>query len=106
MTEKNFIIHYKDDGRGLQLRKLKQVAIDSNKWHKDEIQSWDKTQLTHVIFTPGISSAEKTDHLSGRGVGMDLIKDQLQKYNGKIEVDSIETEYCKFTIILPLINEN
>ena len=101
-----FIVHYEDDGQGLQLEKLKEKALKSNLWAENEINEWDKNQLANVIFTPGISSAEKSDLISGRGIGMDIIQKQLQKYKGLIKVDFAESKYCSFTIELPLTNVN
>lgn len=102
----SFTITFRDDGRGLQLEKLKESALESNLWAENEIQSWNKDQIAKVIFTQGISSADETDLISGRGVGMDLLKDQLKKYNGKIEVKFSESEFCEFKITLPLIHTN
>ncbi|MCB0283723.1 MAG: hypothetical protein KDF60_14145 [Calditrichaeota bacterium] len=101
-----FKMHFYDDGRGLQLQKLREKAIESEKWNKDEIISWDRETLAEVIFEPGISSASSSDLFAGRGIGMDLIRSELEKHDGKIEVDFKETEYCQFIITLPLISEN
>lgn len=101
-----FLMQFKDDGRGLQLQKLREKALESERWPHEEIDKWDRDTLAEVIFTPGISSANSSDLFSGRGIGMDLIREQLKKHSGKIEVDFKESEYCLFTITLPLVNEN
>jgi len=99
-------ICYSDDGRGLQLGILKEKALASGLWATQDVQSWGEHQLEEVIFVPGISSAEAVDMTSGRGVGMDLIRDRIQSHGGKIGVDSKESEYCKFEIILPITHIN
>ncbi len=100
------IIEYLDDGRGLQLSKLKQKAIESGRWETSDVQSWDEHQIEEVIFVPGISSADNVDMLGGRGIGMDLIRDRLKSHDGKIEVESKTSEYCKFKITLPITHIN
>jgi chemotaxis protein histidine kinase CheA len=106
VKENEYLMQFYDDGRGLQLQKLKEKALESEKWSHKEINSWDRQALAEVIFTPGISSASSSDLFSGRGIGMDLIRDQLKKHQGKIEVDFKESEYCLFTISLPLVSKN
>ncbi len=101
-----FLVHFADDGQGLKLKKLKEKALESNLWAESEINNWDIDQLANVIFTPGISSAEKSDLISGRGIGMDIIQKQLQKHDGRININFAESKFCAFTIELPLTNEN
>ena len=88
------------------MEKLKEKALESNLWAENEINGWNKEQLANVIFTPGISSAEKSDLISGRGIGMDIIQKQLLKYQGKININFAESKFCAFTIEIPLTNEN
>ncbi|KAA3617742.1 MAG: hypothetical protein D8M58_00700 [Calditrichaeota bacterium] len=100
------ILTYMDDGKGLQLDKLKDKALELNNWKEEEINSWDKKQLSNVIFTAGISSNDEADLISGRGIGMDLVKELIEENNGSIEVDSETNSHCRFTVSLPLINSN
>lgn len=97
-----FIMTYYDDGRGLQLEKLKERALQSGNWREEAVNSWDNNDLAKVIFDAGISSSDDTSLIHGRGFGMNLIKNQIDKFNGTIEVKSAEFEYCAFTITLPL----
>ena len=106
VKDNKFIVHFADDGQGLKLEKLKEKALESNLWAENEINGWNKEQLANVIFTPGISSAEKSDLISGRGIGMDIIQKQLLKYQGKININFAESKFCAFTIEIPLTNEN
>ncbi|NOG46718.1 MAG: hypothetical protein HND50_15865 [Calditrichaeota bacterium] len=102
----SFEITFRDDGRGLQIEKLKESALDSNIWTENEIHSWNKKQIANVIFAPGISSSAESDLISGRGIGMDLINEELKKHNGKIDVTFSESQYCEFKITLPLVYTN
>ena len=99
------MISFKDDGRGIQLDKLKKKALESGKWKKEEINKWNREQLTNVIFESGLSTSEKIDITAGRGVGMDIIQDKIKKASGKIEIDFKEDEYCEFKIYIPKDNK-
>ncbi len=106
VSENGFIITYRDDGRGLQLAKLKVSALESSLWAEKEINSWNPQQIAKVIFTPGISSSRESNLISGRGVGMDLIQEEIKKHGGTIEVNFLESEFCEFVITLPLVHSN
>ncbi len=99
-------IFYSDDGHGLPLNKLRQKALESGKWNEQVVRSWGAHQIEEVIFVPGISSSDSINMLSGRGVGMDLVRDRIKSHGGKIEVESKESEYCKFKITLPITPNN
>jgi ligand-binding sensor domain-containing protein/signal transduction histidine kinase len=94
-------LKFRDDGRGLQLEKLKQRAIESGKWAPEEVEKWDKQQLADLIFASGITTSDKVDMTSGRGVGMDSVKHRLVENNGKIIVHFDQDKYCEFEILLP-----
>ena len=97
----SFCIKFKDDGRGIQINKLKHIAIKSGKYNPDVVEKWSKKKLLNTIFIPGISTADTLSTSAGRGVGMGLIKEKVDSYNGKIEIDTSEGEFCEFSIILP-----
>jgi ligand-binding sensor domain-containing protein/signal transduction histidine kinase len=102
----SFGLNFRDDGRGLQIEKLRQKAKDSGKWDNAEIDKWDAKQAADIIFTHGISTSEKADFIAGRGIGMDIINQKLKQHNGRIDVSFVEGEYCDFTIILPINRKN
>lgn len=91
----------RDDGRGLQLDKLKQKAIKSEKWNKSEIDSWDDKQLTQLIFEQGISTTDNADMISGRGVGMDIVLSKIKDKNGEIDVSFEKGKFCEFRVSIP-----
>jgi Amt family ammonium transporter len=97
-----FCLIVRDDGRGIQVDKLKQAIQKSGKWSEAEINSWSKQQLANSIFLSGITTADQVDQLSGRGVGLDAIKEKIEKHQGKIEVDYETGKYCKFEVCLKL----
>jgi chemotaxis protein histidine kinase CheA len=97
-----FIIRVRDDGRGLQLDSLRERAKESGKWSKKEVDGWTKEQIINSIFVPGISTSKNIDQISGRGVGMDLVKEKIETHKGSIETAFEEGKYCEFKVILPV----
>jgi ligand-binding sensor domain-containing protein/HPt (histidine-containing phosphotransfer) domain-containing protein len=93
----------RDDGRGIQVKKLKEKALQSGRWDKEEIEKWDDNKIAELIFTSGISTAERVDMIAGRGVGMDGVIHRLKEYSGEIQVHFTEGQYCEFEVILPVI---
>ena len=94
-------LKFRDDGHGLQLEKLKQRAIESGKWLPEEVEKWDKQKLADLIFASGITTSDKVDMVSGRGVGMDGVKHRLVEHDGQIMVNFDQDKYCEFEILLP-----
>ncbi|MEJ2543369.1 MAG: response regulator [Calditrichaceae bacterium] len=88
----------RDDGIGLQLEQLKKNAEKADKIKKKDFNSLNKDQLVNLIFMQGVSTTEKADQISGRGVGMAMIKEKIDKHDGKIEVNSQQGKYCEFKI--------
>jgi len=97
----SFCFRFRDDGSGIQINRLKQIAIDSGKYKADEVEKWSRKKIINTIFNSGISTTDTLSTSAGRGVGMGLIKEKLDSYNGKIETDTREGEFCEFEIILP-----
>ena len=95
---------FRDDGRGLQLKRLKDAASRSSKWKKAEIESWDDKQLQSLIFQTGITTTSQADMLAGRGIGMDIIQQMVREQGGSIDVDSEEGRYTEFLITFPSEN--
>ena len=94
------IVIIQDDGRGIDLTKVKAKAI--NLGLLDESINLTKEQLISFIFYPGVSTAEKVTDLSGRGVGMDIVKKEVEKLHGTVKVESIENKGTNVVIRLPL----
>ena len=96
----NIIIEIIDDGRGLNIEKIKQKAIQNGLI--DEHDELTDDEINELIFRPGFSTADAVSDLSGRGVGMDVVKRNINALNGTVEVTSVPGEGSTFTIRLPL----
>jgi two-component system chemotaxis sensor kinase CheA len=96
----DIVIELSDDGRGLDtekiLNKAKRLGLV-----KEENQL-DQDSIFRLIFEPGFSTVEKVTEMSGRGVGMDVVKRQIQKLRGRVAIRSIAGQGCTFVIRLPL----
>jgi len=100
-NEKEFEFSIKDDGRGLQILQLKEKAVTLSLADENIINKWDDSRLLELIFLPGVTTSKKISLNSGRGIGMNVIKEKIEKYSGKILVLSKENEFCEFRISLP-----
>lgn len=96
----NIVIEIKDDGRGMDRDKLLSKAIEKGLVSEDDVLS-DK-QIYELIFMPGFSTAEVVSDVSGRGVGMDVVRRNIQELGGGVEIDSALGEGTTMTIRLPL----
>lgn len=96
------VIEIKDDGAGMDPDKLKRKAIEKGVITVDEANSMDDKQAFSLIFKPGFSTAEKITNISGRGVGMDVVRTNIEKLNGIITIDSKINEGSTFYLKLPL----
>lgn len=96
------VIEIKDDGAGMDPNKLKRKAIEKGVITVDEANSMDDKQAFALIFKPGFSTAEKITNISGRGVGMDVVRTNIEKLNGIITIDSKIDEGSIFYLKLPL----
>lgn len=96
----NIVIEVKDDGAGLNEEKILSKAISNGL-----VQEGDQLtpeEIHNLIFLPGFSTAESVSDISGRGVGMDVVRRNINELNGTIEVSSKAGEGSTFTIRLPL----
>lgn len=96
----NIVISVSDDGRGINKDNVLNKAIERGVVTGDE--NLTDSQIFALIMQPGFSTAEAISDLSGRGVGLDVVKTSIEKLRGKIEIDSKEGEGTTFSMILPL----
>lgn len=94
------VIEVEDDGSGIDPEKIRKKAIEMKLISEDEEISDD--ELLTLIFKPGFSTKESATEISGRGVGLDIVKNNITKLSGLIEVSSVLERGTKFTIILPI----
>ncbi len=95
-------IEIEDDGRGLDLAKIKERAIQRGIFQAHEILEMDETQIKEIIFHPGFSTKTEVSNVSGRGVGMDIVKTFVEKFKGSIDIESSYGVGTKFSIKLPI----
>ena len=93
-------ITIEDDGAGLDKKKIFDKAVKNHLIEADAVLSDD--DLYSLIFQPGFSTASKVTNVSGRGVGMDVVKRQIESLNGVIRIESVENEYTRIILSLPL----
>ena len=98
--EGHVVIEVSDDGNGLNKEKIYNKAIEKGLLSKDG--KYTDAEIYRTIFSPGLSTAEKITDISGRGVGMDVVRANVEKMKGKIEIKSEEGKGSTFIIKLPL----
>lgn len=94
------VILLKDDGRGLDLSRIHAKAIDKGLVRAD--QQLSETEIGQLIFEPGLSTASNVTQLSGRGIGMDVVKNEISNLGGRIDLTTVPGQGTTFTIRLPL----
>jgi len=100
--ENHVIITIEDDGAGLDLKRIKESAIKKEVVTAQEAEALSPQEIINLIFETGLSTAESISDVSGRGVGMDIVRSHIDKLNGIIDVETREGEGTKVTIKLPL----
>lgn len=98
----HIVIEIKDDGAGMDPEKLKRKAVEKRVITPEEAAALDKNQAYSLIFRPGFSTAEKITNISGRGVGMDVVRTNIEKLNGIITIESEIGRGSTFYLKLPL----
>ncbi len=94
------VIEISDDGAGLNVERIRQKAIEKGIIPSD--RELNKEDIFKLIFAPGFSTAAAVTNLSGRGVGMDVVKRNIEELRGQIQIDSIPDKGTTFKIRLPL----
>lgn len=96
------ILTVEDDGKGIDLEKVKQSAIQKGIITELEASQMTDEKAVDLIFASGVSAAKQVTDISGRGVGMDIVRNNIEKINGSILVDTHPGIGTRFQIILPL----
>lgn len=96
------LIQIIDDGKGLNISRIRQKIVEKGILEEEAANNLTIQQVTQYIFHPGFSTAEKVTAVSGRGVGMDVVKTNVEKIGGSIELSSEEGKGAKFSIKIPL----
>lgn len=95
-------IEISDDGKGMRPDVIRSKAVEKGIIDAETANSLDDRQSLHLVFLPGFSTKDQISSVSGRGVGMDVVKTNITRLNGKIDVVSVPGQGSTFTISLPL----
>ena len=96
------VIEVEDDGNGIDIGRVKKKAIEKGIISQSEADALDEKASVELLFKPGFSTAEKISDISGRGVGLDVVKTKIESLNGVVEVETVSGKGSKFIIRLPL----
>ncbi|MCS7199026.1 MAG: chemotaxis protein CheW [Caldimicrobium sp.] len=96
------VIEIEDDGRGIDLEKIKKKALEKGLVSPEEIQYLSEKEILSFIFKSGFSTAEKVTQISGRGVGMDVVKTNIEKLGGSIEINTLSGKGTTVRVKIPL----
>ena len=96
------IIHIEDDGRGINSKQVIEAAVNKGLLSQDKAESLTETEAVNLIFKPGVSTIEKATKVSGRGVGLDIVRTNVESLGGSTSVETKMGKGCKFIIRLPL----
>jgi two-component system, chemotaxis family, sensor histidine kinase and response regulator PixL len=95
-------IEVKDNGGGLNFSRIRQKAVEQNLISADQAAVANETELAELLFHPGFSTADKVSELSGRGIGLDVVRTQVEALQGSISVKSVVGKGTTFSLQIPL----
>lgn len=96
------VVVIRDDGKGIDAEIIGRKAVEKGLVTQSELEDLSESQILQMIFAPGFSTAEQVSDLSGRGVGMDVVRTNITRLNGTVEVTSSKGEGSCVTIRIPL----
>jgi two-component system, chemotaxis family, sensor kinase CheA len=96
------VIEVSDDGRGINLERLMKKALDAGIVSQDDVKSMSHDEILKLVFHPGLSTADEVTEISGRGVGMDVVKTVMDRLKGRVAVESEPGRGTTFQLIAPL----
>lgn len=98
----HIVLTISDDGRGINTQKLRASAVQKGLISEAEAAGLSEEKAVDLLFLSGVSSSEKVTDLSGRGVGMDIVRSNIERLNGSIQVETAPGKGTRFQITLPL----
>jgi two-component system chemotaxis sensor kinase CheA len=96
------VIEVRDDGGGMDEARIREVAVERGLLDRGQLEELERRELLNLVFHPGFSTRRDVSALSGRGVGLDVVKTNLQRLSGLIDIGSRRGEGTTFTLTLPL----
>ena len=101
-----FTVSFTDDGAGVDVESLKNVIVEKGFVTKEKIDKMQDNDVIQYIFCEGLSSKKNISHVSGRGIGMSAVKEKVDRFNGRININSIKDQGTTITISVPLRQSN
>lgn len=98
----NVVIMVTDDGKGIDADVIRRKAVEKGLYSQEEVDKMDDQDAVRIVFLPGFSTAEKISDISGRGVGMDVVRSKIESLSGHVDVETHVNEGSVFKIKLPL----
>ena len=95
----DIVIHLADDGRGLDVDRIRQIALEKDLISEDAALS--DHEIAQFIFHPGFSTSDAVSQISGRGVGMDVVNSEVRQCGGTVDIETSTGQGTQFTIVLP-----
>ena len=101
-NENNVVIEVEDDGKGMDAGVIRQKALEKGVIDLSQSEKLSDSEVLDLLFQPGFSTSDNVSDVSGRGVGLDVVKSKIEGLGGRVEIDSVLNEGSKFTMYLPL----
>ena len=102
LTKTHVVITIRDDGRGIDPHRLRDKAVDKGVLSREAVNALSDQEAVELIFHPGFSTADKISEVSGRGVGLDVVRTRLREHNGDVRVTSVVGEGTTFRLQIPI----
>jgi two-component system chemotaxis sensor kinase CheA len=96
----NIVIEIADDGRGLDIERIQQTAIKRKLYQQEELETMTPNQIYSLIFSPGFSTRTFITEISGRGIGLDVVRTHVERLKGTIQIESTPGQGCTFRLQL------
>ena len=96
------IVEITDDGRGIDMAQVRRTAVERGLARREAVDAMTDRQALRFIFEPGFSTTTEVTHLSGRGVGMDVVRSNIERVGGSVDINSVRDHGCTVRIRLPL----
>ncbi len=101
-TASNIILEITDDGRGLDLEAIKRTVLKKKLYRADELEAMTPAEIHALVFLSGFSTSTFISDVSGRGVGLDVVRANVERLKGSVQIDSVPGEGCAFRVQLPV----
>ncbi|MET7427350.1 chemotaxis protein CheA, partial [Dactylosporangium sp. NPDC005555] len=96
------IVEVRDDGSGIDPDKIARIAVEKGLVSRDQLAAMDRREVLGLVFRPGFSTAKAVTNVSGRGVGMDVVKTNIERIGGAVDVDSVVGKGTTWRLTIPL----